>query len=36
MLHVLVNGLPVVYRLQSRPEEQAAIIENFTTFVAAC
>ncbi|GAB3634493.1 hypothetical protein GCM10027422_00830 [Hymenobacter arcticus] len=35
-LHVRVGGLPVVYRLQWRPEEQAALIENFTDFVAAC
>ena len=35
-LHVLLGGLPVAYRLQWRPEEQAALIENFTTFVAAC
>ena len=34
-LHVRLGGLPVVYRLQWRPEEQAALIENFTTFVAA-
>ncbi|RZL08985.1 MAG: DUF3601 domain-containing protein [Hymenobacter sp.] len=35
-LHVRLNGLPVVYRLQQRPEEQAPLIENFTNFVAAC
>ena len=35
-LHVLANGLPVVYRLQQRPEEQAALIENFTDFVVPC
>ncbi len=36
-LHVSSNGgLPMVYRLQQRPEEQAALIENFTNFVAAC
>jgi hypothetical protein len=35
-LHVNLGSLPVVYRLQWRPEEQAAIIENFTNFVVAC
>lgn len=35
-LHVRLSGLPVVYRLQQRPEEQAALIENFTNFVSAC
>lgn len=35
-LHVSLGGLPMVYRLQWRPEEQAAIIENFTNFVVAC
>jgi hypothetical protein len=35
-LHVRTSGLPVVYRLQWRPEEQAALIENFTHFVVAC
>ncbi|RZK36340.1 MAG: DUF3601 domain-containing protein [Hymenobacter sp.] len=35
-LHVSAGGLPLVYRLQWRPEQQAALIENFTTFVAAC
>ncbi|MBJ6144779.1 DUF3601 domain-containing protein [Hymenobacter sp. BT559] len=34
-LHVLVYGVPQVYRFQWRPEEQAALIENFTDFVAA-
>ena len=34
-LHVLVHGVPQVYRLQWRPEEQAALIENFINFVAA-
>ena len=35
-LHVSANGLPVVCRLQWRPEGQAALIENFTNFVVAC
>ena len=35
-LHVLRNGLPAVYRLQWRPEEQANIIENFLTYVEPC
>ncbi|AMR26008.1 hypothetical protein A0257_02090 [Hymenobacter psoromatis] len=35
-LHVSASGWPVVYRLQWRPEEQAALIENFTNFVVAC
>jgi hypothetical protein len=35
-LHVLIHGLPLVYRLQQRPEEQAAIIDHFTDFVTAC
>jgi hypothetical protein len=35
-LHVLIYGLPLVYRLQQRPEEQAAIIDHFTDFVTAC
>ncbi|MFD1468662.1 DUF3601 domain-containing protein [Hymenobacter caeli] len=35
-LHVSAGGLPVVYRLQWRPGEQAALIENFTHFVVAC
>jgi hypothetical protein len=35
-LHVSAHGLPQVYRLQQRPEEQAALIEHFTDFVAAC
>jgi hypothetical protein len=35
-LHVSAHGLPQVYRFQQRPEEQAAIIEHFTDFVAAC
>lgn len=34
-LYVSADGLPVVYRLQWRPEEQAALIENFTNFVVA-
>lgn len=35
-LHVRTHGLPLVYRLQQRPEEQAAIIEHFTDFVITC
>ena len=35
-LHVSRHGLPQAYRLQWRQEEQAAIIENFTEYVAAC
>jgi hypothetical protein len=35
-LHVRRHGLPLVYRLQQRPEEQAAIIDHFTDFVTAC
>ncbi len=35
-LHVLVDNRAVVYRLQWRREEQAAIIEHFTAFVAPC
>lgn len=35
-LHVSLGGLPVAYRLQQRPEAQAALIENFTNFVAVC
>jgi hypothetical protein len=35
-LHVSAGGLPAVYRLQWRPEAQAALIENFTDFVVAC
>ena len=35
-LHVSAHGLPLVYRLQQRPEEQAAIIEHFTDFVTIC
>ena len=35
-LHVHLSGLPVAYRLQWRPEAQAALLENFTNFVAAC
>lgn len=35
-LHVRVHGLPLVYRLQQRPEEQAALIEHFTDFVTTC
>jgi len=32
-LHVLQNDQPVVYRLQWRKEEQAGIIENFSSYV---
>jgi len=32
-LHVSARGLPLVFRLQQRPEEQAALIEYFTDFV---
>ncbi|MDJ0365928.1 DUF3601 domain-containing protein [Hymenobacter sp. H14-R3] len=35
-VYVSIGGRPVAYRLQWRPEEQAALIENFTTFVVAC
>ena len=35
-LHVLAYGVPLVYRLQQRPQEQAALIDNFTDFVIAC
>ncbi|MGI4872987.1 MAG: DUF3601 domain-containing protein [Janthinobacterium lividum] len=35
-LHVSLHGLPQVYRLQWRLEEQAAIIEDFTDYVVAC
>jgi hypothetical protein len=35
-LHVRVHGVPQVYRLQWLPEEQAALIENFTNYVMAC
>jgi hypothetical protein len=35
-LHVRVHGLPLVYRLQQRHEEQAALIEHFTDFVTTC
>ena len=35
-LHVSAHGLPQVYRLQWRPEEQAALIERFTDFVSPC
>ena len=35
-LHVSVQGMPQVYRLQWLPEEQGALIENFTDFVMAC
>jgi hypothetical protein len=32
-LHVLIDGRPVVYRLQWREEQQAGIIEHFTEYV---
>lgn len=32
-LHVSAHCMPLVYRFQQRPEEQAAIIEHFTDFV---
>lgn len=32
-LHVLLDGRPVVYRLQWRAEEQGAIIEHFNEYV---
>jgi hypothetical protein len=35
-LHVSLHGGPQVYRLQWLPEEQGALIENFTDFVVAC
>lgn len=35
-LHVHAHGLPLVYRFQQRPEEQAALIEHFTDFVTTC
>lgn len=35
-LHVRAHGLPLMYRLQWRPEEQAALIEHFTDFVSTC
>ncbi|MDO7887284.1 DUF3601 domain-containing protein [Hymenobacter cheonanensis] len=35
-LHVRAHGVPRAYRLQWRPEEQEAIIENFTDFITAC
>lgn len=37
-LHVRLNNATTatVYRLQWRPEEQAAIIENFAGFVVLC
>ena len=35
-LHVLVHGLPLVFRFQTVPEEQAAIIHHFTDYVAVC
>ncbi|NML64744.1 DUF3601 domain-containing protein [Hymenobacter sp. RP-2-7] len=35
-LHVLLPNLPAVFRLQWRPEAQAAILNHFTTYVEAC
>lgn len=35
-LHVRAHGLPLIYRLQQRAEEQTALIEHFTDFVIAC
>jgi hypothetical protein len=35
-LHVQANGLPMVYRLQWRPEEQAHLLDNFAQYVVAC
>jgi hypothetical protein len=35
-LHAIKDNIPVVYRLQWRSEEQAAIIENFKDFVDTC
>ena len=35
-LHVRAHGLPLVYRLQQRPEQQAALIEHFTEYVTTC
>ncbi|MBC7777548.1 MAG: DUF3601 domain-containing protein, partial [Phycisphaerae bacterium] len=35
-LHVIKDGVPVVYRLQWREEEQAGIIDNFKAFVEDC
>jgi hypothetical protein len=32
-LHVRAHGLPLVYRFQQRPEEQAALMAHFTDFV---
>jgi hypothetical protein len=34
-LHVSVDGRARTYRLQWRPEAQAALIENFSNFVEA-
>jgi hypothetical protein len=36
MLHVSMHGLPQVYRLQWLPEEQDAVLDNFTEYVVAC
>lgn len=35
-LHVLVNNLPLTYRLLGLPEAQQALITNFTDYVAPC
>ena len=35
-LHVIKDGVAVVYRLQWRKEQQADIIENFHQFVTLC
>lgn len=35
-LHVRQGGQLRIYRLQWRPEEQAAILENFTEYVIPC
>ena len=32
-LHIMARGLPLIYRFQQRPEEQAALIAHFTDFV---
>lgn len=35
-LHVSARGVSQLYRLQCLPEEQGALIENFTDFVTPC
>lgn len=35
-LHVVQDGVQVVYRLQWREEEQAAVIEGFGEYVEVC